>query len=149
MRYGYRCPDHGTIDSIIRDDYLICPMCAEDGRIQRARRDWRFTIDDSFEPYYAPSFGQVIKSKTHARDLAKIASETQTLRTGIEHDYTLVETHDDAAVGIDTAEKIAATEETRRRAVNGAAWNAKRLREIKDIKDAKRAARDALKAPAE
>ena len=104
MRYGYLCPQHGSIDSDCRSDFIYCPYCH--GCIE-AKRDWRFRVDLSFEPYFAPSFGTVVKSRTHAKDLAKIASEEATLRTGVPHDFTVVDTHDDAAVGINTDEKKA------------------------------------------
>src|SRR5271166_6325103 len=137
MRYGYRCAEHGPIDSVVRADFLWCPMCDEDGIARRALRDWRFRADMSFEAYFSPSFGTIVKSRNHAKDLAKIASETQTLRTGIEHSYEVIDTHDDAAAGVDTAHKEHVREETRRFAVNGAAWSTERLNEIQNQKDAK------------
>lgn len=129
VRYTYRCGLHGSLDSEIRADSIECPHCRGE-----AKRDWRFHVDFSFEPYFAPSFGTVVKSRTHAKDLAKIASEEATLRTGVPHDYTVVDTHDDAAVGINTEEKKAELENTRRFAVNGAAWSHERRKEIADAK---------------
>lgn len=114
---------HGPILSETRSDFIQC--CS-----QVAKRDWRFRLDTSFEPYFAPSFGQVVRSRTHAKDLAKIASEEATLRTGIPHDYAVIDTHDDAAAGVDTAHKLDVLDETRRHAVNGAAWSKERVAEI-------------------
>lgn len=125
MRYTYICDVCGPYDSDTRADWSDCMKCYGIGR-----RDWGFHVDTSFEPYFAPSFGQVVNSRTHAKDLAKIASEEATLRTGVEAHYEVVDTHDDAAVGINTEEKKAAGEETRRRAVNGAAWSQERVKEI-------------------
>lgn len=141
MRYGYLCQEHGAIDSLTRADFIFCPMCSEDGIDREARRDWHFIIDSSFEPYWAPSFGQVITSRTHAKDLAKIRSEEQTLRTGIPHNYEVIDTHDDEAAGVNTEHKKAIQEETRRHAVNGAAWSQERFAEIQKVKDEKRAER--------
>ena len=133
MRYGYICPQHGSIDSDCRSDFIYCPYCS--GCVE-AKRDWRFRVDLSFEPYFAPSFGTVVKSRTHAKDLAKIASEEATVRTGVPHDFAVVDTHDDAAVGINTDEKKAELDNTRRWAVNGARWCAERQAEIKASKQA-------------
>ena len=141
MKYTYRCESHGSIDATVRADFILCPYCDE--AIQ-AKRQWGFHVDLSFEPYFAPSFGSVVKSRTHAKDLAKIASEEATLRTGVPHDFTVVDTHDDAAVGINTDEKKAELDNTRRWAVNGAQWCAERQAEIKAAKqavDAQRAAK--------
>lgn len=124
MRYGYLCPDCGPIQRSQPRDWVRCE-CG-----WQAKRDWRFHLDYSFEPYYAPSFGTVVKSRTHAKDLAKIASEEATRRLGFDHDYTVVDTHDDEAVGIDTEAKKAEMENTRRWAVNGAAWGEERKKEI-------------------
>ncbi len=131
MRYTYRCPIHGEFDQDLRADAALCGWF-EGNRLCRreAKRVWSWHNDTSFEPYYAPSFGQVVNSRSHAQDLAKITSEETTLRTGIETHYEVVDTHDDAAVGIDTAEKEAEKENTRRFAVNGAVWSAERRAEI-------------------
>jgi hypothetical protein len=129
MKYAYRCEVHGPIESEYRNDFIYCDFCAEENQLVEAKRQWGFHVDLSFEPYFAPSFGTVVKSRTHAKDLAKIASEEATIRTGVPHDYAVVDTHDDAAVGIDTAEKKAEQENTRRFAVNGAAWSTERLAE--------------------
>ena len=127
MQYGYTCPVHGSIESDCRSDFIYCPYCSG---CREAKRDWRFRVDLSFEPYFAPSFGTVVKSRTHAKDLAKIASEEATVRTGVPHDFAVVDTHDDAAVGINTDEKKAELDNTRRFAVNGAAWSHVRRQEI-------------------
>jgi hypothetical protein len=124
VRYGYICEQHGPFTLEISGDYNWC-RCGRE-----AKRDWRFHLDKSFEPYYAPSFGTVVNSRSHAKDLAKIASEEATLRLGYEHDFQVVDTHDDAAVGIDTEQKKAVMENTRRHAVNGAAWSQERMAEI-------------------
>ncbi len=131
VQYAYRCGTHGTVTSDARADFIYCPYCP--GCVE-AKRDWRFHADFSFEPYFAPSFGTVVKSRSHAKDLAKIASEEATLRTGVPHDFSVIDTHDDAAVGINTDEKKAEMENTRRFAVNGAAWSEQRLKEIADAK---------------
>jgi hypothetical protein len=94
------------------------------------KRDWKFRFRPSLPEHYSPAFGQVITSERQARDLAKAASAENYLRTGIESDYQVIDAYDDEAVGIDTEEKKAASEEARRRAVNGAAWTAKRLQQI-------------------
>jgi hypothetical protein len=142
VRYGYVCPDCGPVTSSERAAEIFCPRCLdlldpeshEPQSIGRAKRDWRFHLDYSFQPYYAPSFGTVVNSRSHAKDLAKVASEEATRRLGYEHDFRVVDTHDDAAVGVDTAEKEAVKENTRRFAVNGAAWSKERLKEIADHK---------------
>lgn len=131
MRYGYRCEDHGSIDTDFRADWAWCPY-GED--MHRAKREWSFIVDSSFEPYFAPSFGTIVKSRTHAKDLAKIASEEATIRTGIPHNYEVIETHDDEAAGVDTEHKKHVLDETRRFAVNGAAWSQERLAEINAAK---------------
>lgn len=131
VQYAYQCGTHGTVTSDARADFIYCPYCP--GCVE-AKRDWRFHADFSFEPYFAPSFGTVVKSRSHAKDLAKIASEEATLRTGVPHDFSVIDTHDDAAVGINTDEKKAEMENTRRFAVNGAAWSEQRLKEIADAK---------------
>lgn len=139
MQYGYICPEHGSVTSDLHVDSIWCPV---DDCPLGAKRDWRFRVDLSFEPYFAPSFGTVVKSRTHAKDLAKIASEEATLRTGVPHDFAVVDTHDDAAVGINTDEKKAELDNTRRWAVNGAQWCEERQAEIKAAKkqvDAERA----------
>ena len=127
MQYGFNCDFHGEITTNFRADFVYCPYGEE---IHEAKRDWGFHLDTSFEPYFAPSFGTVVRSRTHAKDLAKIASEEATHRLGYEHNFEVVDTHDDAAVGIDTEQKKAVMENTRRFAVNGAAWSQERLAEI-------------------
>ena len=107
-----------------RADSLTCGECG-----LPAKRDWRFHLDFSFEPYFAPSFGCVVNSRSHAKDLTKIASEEQSARLGFDVDLQLVDTHDDAAVGIDTEEKKAEAEKTRAFTVSNAAHQAKVLRE--------------------
>jgi hypothetical protein len=139
VKYTYHCDRHGEFDSPVRADEAQCPMAPH-----MARRVWAFQMDRPLEPYWSPSFGCVIKSKQHAMDLAKIKSEEQTLRTGIPHDYVVVETHDDEAVGIDTAQKEDILEDTRRHAVNSAAWSNERLMEVAT----KKAERKAKKAEA-
>ena len=130
MRYTYVCARCGPFDYSHADDWIHC-SCGE-----RAKRDWSFHADFSFQPYFAPSFGQVVRSRTHAKDLAKIASEEQTLRTGIETNLTVVDTHDDAAVGIDTEHKKAIQEQTRKFTVANAAEKAKLIRQNADRKAA-------------
>lgn len=127
LRYGYICEEHGSVTTDFRADSIWCP---HGETTHGAKRDWRFHADYSFQPYFAPSFGQVVKSRTHARDLAKIASEEATLRTGIPHDYRVIDTHDDEAAGVDTAHKLEVLDNTRRHAVNGAVWSQERLKEI-------------------
>jgi len=127
MRYGFICDQHGEFDTNFRADSAWCPFGDD---MHEAKRDWHFIVDSSFEPYYAPSFGTVVKSRTHAKDLAKIASEEATLRLGFEHNFQVVDTHADEAVGVNTEEKKMVQEETRRHAVNGAAWSHERLAEI-------------------
>ena len=135
MRYAYVCPMHGSMSATVRTDFIHCMIEDDDGLcILRAKRDWRFHLDTSFEPYFAPSFGTVVNSRSHAKDLAKIASEEATRRLGFEHDFQVVDTHDDEAVGIDTEAKKAEMENTRRFAVNGAAWSEERLKEINKAK---------------
>jgi len=149
MNYTYICPIHGEFSTNLRADWDWCNH--EDGYVvcaEAAKRVWHFRVDVGFEPYYAPSFGTVVRSRTHAKDLAKIASEEATLRTGIESSYTVVDTHDDAAVGIDTEEKKHYGEETRRHAVNGAAWSAERRAELQAERDRLRAEKDQAKVDA-
>ena len=127
MRYGFICQQHGEFETNFRADAAWCPYGTD---MHEAKRDWAFIVDSSFEPYFAPSFGTVVKSRTHAKDLAKIASEEQTLRTGIPHNYEVIDTHDDEAAGVNTEHKKHEMENTRRFAVNGAAWSQERLAEI-------------------
>jgi hypothetical protein len=140
LRYGYICPTHGPFLREMRFDWVVCHVILSEGYGfqnycgEKSKRDWRFHADYSFEPYFAPSFGTVVKSRTHAKDLAKIASEEATLRTGIPHDYSVIDTHDDAAAGVDTAQKLDALDNTRRHAVNGAAWSQERVKEIEASK---------------
>jgi hypothetical protein len=131
LRYGYVCQQHGPLTTDFRADAIYCP---HGETVHEANRDWTFHLDYSFEPYFAPSFGTVVRSRTHAKDLAKIASEEATRRLGFDHDYQVVDTHDDEAVGVDTEAKKAQMENTRRFAVNGAAWSKERLREINEAK---------------
>lgn len=145
VQYTYRCPVHGEFDSISQGDFAECGYFTGN-KICRteSRRVWSWHNDKSFEPYFAPSFGTVVTSRQHAKDLAKIASEEQTLRTGVEHNYEVIDTHDDEAAGVDTAHKEAVAEETRRTVVNDAAWNARRLAKIDEEKQRKRAEREAI-----
>jgi hypothetical protein len=143
MKYGYRCPTCGDFRSAERADAILCGECG-----LPAKRDWRFHLDYSFEPYFAPSFGCVVNSRSHARDLTKIASEEQSARLGFDVDLQLVDTHDDAAVGIDTDEKLHQAEQTRRFVVSDAAFKAKELRErderrARNRQERKRAAAEA------
>jgi hypothetical protein len=121
MQYGYLCPVHGPIESNARADFIYCTKSPCSRGFVEAKRDWRFKVDLSFEAYYAPSFGTVVKSRTHAKDLAKIASEEQTIRQGVEHNFTVVDTHDDAAVGVDTDHKNHIKEMSRKYAIDNAA----------------------------
>ena len=137
-KYGYHCLTHGDILTNFPADKIECPYGDDE---HPARRDWRFKVDMPMEPYYSPSFGTVITSRRHAAELAKIKSEEQTARTGIEHHYTLVDTHDDEAVGINKDEKEHWREESRRHAINGATWSKERIDEIQRDKESKAAAR--------
>jgi hypothetical protein len=140
LQYTYRCPRHGEFRDTFRGDSFICD-CGE-----RSRRIWSFRADTDFQPYYSPSFGQVINSRQHAKQLAKIANEEHFARHGVEAHYEVIDTHDDEAVNIDTAEKEYVAEETRRHAVNGAAWSQERFAEIKAEKDRLRAEKESVDA---
>ncbi|MDA4119765.1 MAG: hypothetical protein OK436_04170, partial [Thaumarchaeota archaeon] len=62
MQYGFTCNIHGSISTNFRADFVYCPYGEE---IHEAKRDWSFHQDSSFEPYFAPSFGCVVNSRTH------------------------------------------------------------------------------------
>ena len=139
MYFAYRCPQCGPLDSEVRADAVVCQICGG-----TAKRDWRFKVDPSFEPHFAPAFGQIVTSRRHAKDLAKAASAETYLRTGMEADYQVVDAFDDEAVGItgDKAEeKKMRAAETRQRMTQDAAVTAKQLRTIDTERDAKRAAK--------
>lgn len=135
-RYEYKCPNHGHFIAYENHDSMACDCGLTSKRV------WRFHADTDFQPYYSPSFGQVINSRQHAKTLAKIQNEEHFAKWGVEAHYEVIDTHDDAAVGIDTAEKEHVAEETRRHAVNGAAWSEERLNEIQKQKDDLRAEKD-------
>ena len=113
--YEYVCGDCGPFDTMVRADGHECPSCGAD-----ARRNWRFTPDPGFEPHYSPVFGQVIRSRSHAKSLAAYQSEKQSFETGRDVDYQLVDLHDDAAVNITAEDKEKYLDATRRAAVDGA-----------------------------
>ena len=134
MRYGYKCFQCGPLDSDKRADFIFCINCGE-----RARRDWKFKVDKSFEAHYSPAFGTVVESPRHARDLAKAASAEAYLRTGIEADYQVVEVFDDEAFGINKEEKEFYAAQTRQRLVQDAATTGAELAKAEAARDAKRA----------
>jgi hypothetical protein len=113
-----------------------------------AQRVWGFNVDIGFQEHYAPAFGTVVKSRSHAETLAKIASEQNFLRTGIESNCQVIDAMDDEAVGITKEEKDHYLADTRRAAVNSAAWNARRARELDAERDRKRAEKQAEAAKA-
>jgi len=140
LRYTYRCPVHGEFSDTYHGDSFLCD-CG-----QKSKRVWSFRMDTDFEPYYSPSFGTVINSRRHAKQLAKIQNEEHWARHGVEAHYEVIDTHDDEAVGINTEEKKMVAEETRRHAVNGAAWSEARFAEIKAEKDRLRAEKESVDA---
>lgn len=141
MRYTYRCPEHGEFTSETRADRDCCPV--EERHLHFGKRIWSFRADTDFQPYYSPSFGQVINSRQHAKTLAKIQNEEHFAKWGVEAHYEVVETHDDAAFNLDTEEKKHYGEETERRKVNSKEWVAKRDAELQAERDKKRAEKDA------
>lgn len=141
MKYSYRCEEHGEFLSETRADRDACPFHSPTN-LHFGKRVWGFLANTDFQPYYSPSFGQVINSRQHAKTLAKIQNEEHFARHGVEAHYEVIDTHDDEAVGINTAEKEHVMEETRRHAVNGAAWSEARKEEIQREKDRLRAEKD-------
>lgn len=117
--YEYVCPTDGSFTLSIRGDVMPCPHCEND-----SQRRWSFKIDSSFQPHYSPAFGCYISSMSQAKALAAYQSEKQSLETGREVNYQIVDSMDDAAHGITPQDKEQYLDNTRRRAHNGEAFAA-------------------------
>ena len=97
--FEYRCRGCGTFESQRRGDSHHCPNCGLD-----SRRVWSWRNASVLQSHYNPAFGCEISSLRQARELAKIASDDQSRRTGMSVNYELTDIHDHEAAGIDRAE---------------------------------------------
>ena len=96
--YQYTCPAHGPFDSMTRADHIHhdCGMLA--------RRVWGWNNASVLQSHYNPAFGCEISSRSQAKELAKRASEDQSLRLGMDVNYELTDIHDHEAAGISREE---------------------------------------------
>lgn len=107
--FEYLCDSCGHFQSLTRGDRQRCPNCGA-----TSRRRFAFNPKSPFQDHYNMSVGRYVHNETDFRDGLKKASETQTLRTGLEHHYEPIDYRDRDACGI-TDEHIAALDETKRR----------------------------------
>lgn len=107
--YEYICENHGAFDSMTRGDTSGCPQCGV-----TSRRRWSWRNGSVLHEHYNPAFGQMVRSRAHASELAKKASDEQSARLGMTVDYQLTDIHDHEAAGItkdESAEYAARTAE--------------------------------------
>lgn len=64
------------------------------------KRVFGFSLVKPMQEHYNPTVGRVITNKRQFADGLKVASERETLRTGIEHKYVEVDPTDSKALGV-------------------------------------------------
>lgn len=85
--YGYRCRECGEErESTRRDDSQPC-RC---GGV--SRRQFSVNVAGmSFQPHFNHSVGAFVNSSRHFDDVLKRRSEENSLRTGVDHNYTRID----------------------------------------------------------
>lgn len=58
------------------------------------KRVFSFSAPDMFEPHWNASVGKYVTSKSELKSELARASEAATARTGVEHNFSLIDTHD-------------------------------------------------------
>lgn len=58
-----------------------------------------FSVPRTFQPHWNSAVGQWVTSQNHFEELLKIKSESNSIQSGIEHNYVPVEWGDAAAFG--------------------------------------------------
>lgn len=96
--FEYRCPAHGPFDSTTRADRIHCDCGA------LAKRVFGWNNASVLQSHLNPAFGCEISSRSQAKELAKIASEDQSRRLGMDVNYELTDIHDHEAAGISREE---------------------------------------------
>lgn len=93
MKYAYRCPVcRGEILHDEPHDRLnaICRSCGA----QEFKRVFSFSMAIPFKEHFNAATGQVVSSKTKHADILKAQSETETIRSGVEHKFVPVDPAD-------------------------------------------------------
>lgn len=58
------------------------------------KRVFSFSAPEMFEPHWNASVGKYVTSKSELKSELARASEAATARTGVEHNFSLIDTHD-------------------------------------------------------
>lgn len=96
MQYSYYCQECGTeFTSPWHGDRAFCPM------EHLAHRIWRFGTSFPDQDHFNISAGRHITSRHALSEHAKRESERATLRTGIPHDFQVVDHFDREALHVD------------------------------------------------
>jgi hypothetical protein len=77
--------------------YAAIPEYAEPCDFKRV---FGFSVIQPMQEHYNPTTGSVVSNSRQFRDGLKIASERETARTGIEHNYVEVDPTDAKALGV-------------------------------------------------
>lgn len=93
--YQYRCLDcRALIDRFYadrndpaRDVMPVCPNCTS----RNTRRKFTFSVGEIFEPHFNHTVGGEVISKRDMAEKLKIEGEARYARTGIPHDYKLID----------------------------------------------------------
>ncbi len=72
-----------------------CPRCSS----SITRRVFSFNPITSFQPHYSTALGRYVTTRQDFLDGLAKASEANTIRTGVEHNYVPVEWQDSSAFG--------------------------------------------------
>ena len=98
--YEYRCKVCGTFDSTTYGERQPCPNCGASS----PRFYGSVTFGAVLHEHWNPAFGTTVRSRAHAKELAKVASADQSERLGMTVDYELTDIHDHEAHGIERDE---------------------------------------------
>lgn len=88
MIYGYKCRSCGNSrESILRDDTRPCAC----GGV--SRRDYHVSIRSrsAFQPHFSHSVGQYVYTEMGFNESLKRAAERNTIATGVEHQYEMID----------------------------------------------------------
>jgi len=93
--YEFKCRKCGLITTTTR--YGVVPECDVCGA--ETRKQFSFFIEKPFVPHFNPSVGRYVASEHDFNEALKAASDAESARTGIDHNYVRVDNADRDAFG--------------------------------------------------
>lgn len=99
-QYEFKCPEcqhRYTVED--KDGPWYC-LNHKYGPSPRLKRVFGFSLVKPMQEHYNPTTGTVVSNSRQFRDGLKVASDRETARTGIEHNYVEVDPTDAKALGV-------------------------------------------------